>query len=309
MPGAVQPDEQLEWERRAGRPAGAAAIAGAVLLILGGILSARSAEKHAIDTYLRVDKDPSLITVPSIVQALGYVGVAFALFYLARATAARRQEMARPMTIMAVLGPLATGIALVVLSFAIVDVAHHIGDIPKPTGTKAQDDALKDAQTGSSFYATTSYVTLAARLALGFAFVLVALNAMRAGLLSRFLGVLGIIIGVLSVLFGGAGFILAFWLGAMAAIFLDRWPGEGRGPAWSVVEPIPWPSAMDRQREAIEARQAEEGGVVDGHAEEPDDLEDEPVGALDAEEFEDDEAGATAQPHATSKKRKKKRRG
>ena len=33
-----------------------------------------------------------------------------------------------------------------------------------------------------------------------------------------------------------------FWTVALGVLFLDRWP-NGRGPAWSVVEAIPWPTA------------------------------------------------------------------
>jgi hypothetical protein len=303
MPGSVQPDEQLEWERRAGRPAGVAAILGGVLIIASGILSARGTEQHAFDTYLRADKDPSLIILPSIVQALAYLAIAYALFYLARATTARREELAGPTRILAIAGPVATAIAAVVLGFAIVKIAHMAGDLTPPKGNKARDDALTKLQTDSTFYTGSFYVTLAARLALGFALVLGSMNAMRAGLLSRFLGILGIIAGVLSVLFGGASFIMAFWLGALGLIFMNRWTGT-RGPAWDVVEAVPWPSAMDRQREALEERQAQLAAENDAD----DDDEDEEEPELDAEPPSTNGAEPGEQPHPVSKKRKKRKR-
>ena len=309
MPGSVQPDEQLEWEQRAGRLAGLSAILGAVLLLASGVLSARGSEKHAFDTYLRVDDDPSLILLPNIVQALGYVCVAVALFYLARATAARRSEMAAPTRIMAVVGPVATGLAAVLLAFAIVDIANKVGALPNPPRTDdAKDDVLSDLQTGSGFYTTVFYVTLAARLALGFALVLSSLNAMRAGLLSRFLGILGIIAGVLSVLFGGASFVLAFWLIAIGLVFMNRWP-SGRGPAWETVEAIPWPSAMDRQRELMEEKAALEGE----NADDDDDVDDADEVYEDDDEDEaevdpDPDHADGARSHPVSKKRKKRKR-
>jgi hypothetical protein len=310
----VEPDEQLQWEQRAGRIAGIAASLGALLLIVGGVLNARVTEPLEYERYLRLDDDPLLVILPNLIQALGYVAVAYALHYLARATIARRDEMAGPMRIMAVLGPLANALSSLLLIFAILKVAGQVADLgilrgatdpgsgaPGLLGLRSgAEEAVQDLQTDSGLFTFSAYLALAANLALGFALVLVSLNAMRAGLLSRFLGILGIIAGVLTVLFRGAGIIEAFWLVAVGIIFLGRWPG-GRGPAWDVVEAIPWPNAMDRQRAEMEAR----GEALAAEPVEPE--EDEPESGLE----EDDEVvveGAASQPHPTSKKRKKKKR-
>src|SRR5436190_19613937 len=67
---------------------------------------------------------------------------------------------------------------------------------------------------------------------------------MRAGLLSRFMGVLGLILGALFVLpLIASPIIRLFWLLALGALFINKWPG-GRGPAWEAGEPVPWPSAQ-----------------------------------------------------------------
>jgi hypothetical protein len=87
-------------------------------------------------------------------------------------------------------------------------------------------------------------------------FILVSLNAMRAGLLSRFMGILGIILGALYVLpLGPTPLLQIFWLGAVGMLFLDRWPG-GRGPAWDAMAQVPWPTATEI---AQHRREAEEG--------------------------------------------------
>ena len=318
MPGSVQPDEQLEWEQRAGRLAGLSAILGGVLLVVGGILNARVTETREYERYLRIDGDPSLVIIPNLVQALGYAGVAVALWYLARATAARRSEMAGPMRVMALFGPIANVVSSLLLTYAIIRVAQEVGDLNVPRGVSdaaggapgvlgnqiAGEEAVQDLQTDSALFTAGAYVALAANLALGFALVLVSLNAMRAGLLSRFLGILGIIAGVLTVLFRGAGIIEAFWLVAVGIIVLGRWPG-GRGPAWDTVEAIPWPNAMDRQRAEMEAR----GELPEDEAD-----DDEP----DADYEDDDEPdrqpelesgnGTEPRPHPASRKRMRKRR-
>ena len=49
---------------------------------------------------------------------------------------------------------------------------------------------------------------------------------MRVGLLTRFMGVLGIIVGVLFIIPLGSSLpiVQAFWLCALGALFLGRWP-------------------------------------------------------------------------------------
>ena len=88
----------------------------------------------------------------------------------------------------------------------------------------------------------------AGTLAIAFSYVIIALNAMRAGLLSRFMGVLGIGVGaliVLPLLPQGLPIVQMFWLGALGALFLGRWSG-GRGPAWETGTAEPWPAAQRR---------------------------------------------------------------
>ncbi len=56
---------------------------------------------------------------------------------------------------------------------------------------------------------------------------------MRVGLLTRFMGVLGIITGVLQILpFGGPlPVVQCFWMLMLSILFLGRWP-SGNPPAW-----------------------------------------------------------------------------
>src|SRR5436190_17605633 len=70
---------------------------------------------------------------------------------------------------------------------------------------------------------------------------------MRAGLLSRFMGVLGLILGALFVLpLIASPIIQLFWLLALGALFMGLWPGAGRGPAWESGEAEPWPTPPSR---------------------------------------------------------------
>jgi len=77
-------------------------------------------------------------------------------------------------------------------------------------------------------------------LALAVGLVLVTLNAMRVGLLTRMLGYIGIASGAMMVLFP-LPIVQIFWFGALGFVLLARWPG-GDLPAWSTGEAVPWPT-------------------------------------------------------------------
>ncbi len=100
---------------------------------------------------------------------------------------------------------------------------------------------------------------LAGALALAFATIIIAQNAMRVGLLTKFLGILGIVVGalyVLGVVFPlGTDAIRLFWIVAVGLVVLGWWPG-GRGPAWESGQPEEWLSPA--QRRALEQADAEE---------------------------------------------------
>jgi hypothetical protein len=106
---------------------------------------------------------------------------------------------------------------------------------------------------------------------------------MRAGLLTRFMGVLGIICGAALVLLPQNP-IVVFWLLALALLFARRWP-PGMPPAWETGRAEPWPSSTEvaEQRAAARAQAARES--------EPEVSENGP-----------------SEPHVASNKRKRKRR-
>jgi hypothetical protein len=116
--------------------------------------------------------------------------------------------------------------------------------------------------------------------------VLISINAMRVGLLTRFMGILGVIVGVLFVIPIGSQLpiVQCFWLISVGLLFLARWPG-GVPPAWDTGRAEPWPS----QQELREARQGAGPAPAPGT---DDDAPEAPAGV----------------PHPSSKKRKRKRR-
>jgi hypothetical protein len=261
-------EEQLGWERRFGPWAGAAAIVSAVALFVGQSLPPRvdaPPERRTSALLLELDRAPGRAVASVIALAIGYALLGAALVYLYRAAKFRRPQTLTVAFVLAILGA-AVGALVTIVSVVIqLDVASEFASSGPRTERRA-DDLL--AEPGPQI---AGGLLAGGTLALAFAVVLVSINAMRAGLLSRFMGFFGAFAGVILVI----PLLLAVpsaWLVALGVLFLGRWPGGGRGPAWETGDATPWPSALDR-REQLEAEQAarDAGLTRDEDEEEPPD--------------------------------------
>jgi hypothetical protein len=90
-------------------------------------------------------------------------------------------------------------------------------------------------------------------LLLAVGFILIALNAMRVGLLPRYLGYIGVASGAL-VLFPlvPVPIVGCIWLVGLAALLLDRWPA-GTPPAWTTGTAVPWEPRVPPRAPAAKA--------------------------------------------------------
>ena len=255
------PDKQaqLEWEARAGRFAALGAFVAALAPVASAIVLNAILPVHITNDVQQVGalaKHSSAFTISTVIAAIGWLAFIIPLGYLLRATRARI-DAPRWLDPLIVLGPI---LLIAALGVGIADVISRAQDA-LPVTKKEATDLLRNVSPG------VRGLGAAGALAIAAAFVLTSTYAGRAGLLSRFMTIMGAIIGGLTV-FGtlvGAGSlggpIVLFWGIALGLLFLGRWPG-GRGPAWDSVEAIPWPSAQDRalaqQQAAEEAAEAEE---------------------------------------------------
>jgi hypothetical protein len=302
-------DDHLAWEARQRRAAGAAAAAAGALTFIGtlwrgltlsdiprnGYLEslARLEAPGTIGTQesLRVDSfeyyhdNAGAVLASGSMVGLGYLALGWALTYLAFATRARRPEFPRAIVYLPLIAGVLQSLATITSAFGTDSAINGFLD-----GDRTVDAATDIGRTGLSVFA--SLIGLPGALGLALALVMISLNAMRVGLLTRFLGVIGIITGVLQILpIGGPlPIVQCFWLLMLSALILGHWPG-GRPPAWQTGNAEPWPSGADmreqRKRAAAEAR----GEVYEPAAEQ----EPEPV-------------GAGPSPSASARKRKRKRR-
>lgn len=298
MSPTTSTDAQLAWEARWSRPAGAAALIGAVALILDFPLrSASLGSGNGADAQLtHVHDHPGLQYLSGGVGLVAGLALALVLFFLYGATRARRPQLLTAALYLGVAGGLLLGATRIAQSIGLVDVAKDFAKSRIPSNIakitdpqehlKAIDPKERAKQLGDdSILPTLSAVAFASLLSCAFSLVLINLNAMRAGLLTQFMGVIGIIVGVLFALFGGPPPIVAgFWMGAIGILLLDRWPG-GRGEAWSTGKEGTWLSKGQAMRlEAQQRREQEES------APEP------------------EPAGDDAEPAAPRRSRKRKKR-
>jgi hypothetical protein len=117
--------------------------------------------------------------------------------------------------------------------------------------------AVEQAITQSTANQLVEYLDLLAGLSLAAGMIVVMINALRVGLVPRWMGVLGIFTGLLILLpLGGAELqvVPALWMVMMGILLIGRWPGADP-PAWAAGEARPWPSGA-----AMRAAKRGEGG-------------------------------------------------
>jgi hypothetical protein len=280
-------DEQLAWEARAGKPVAVASFLAALMAMVSAVYLqvALSSDPDGADEVLRAaDRESGDFVVSGVLRAVAVLLLIPVLLYLFRAARYRRPQLKPAAAVLLVLGAVTLAVAVILQQLELVDIAD--GFFPDQAAARDIEDAAEDYIRDEASPVLQG-LSLGGSIALAFAMIMISLNAMRAGLFSRFMGILGIFVGILLVIPLGVQILQLFWFGALGLLFLNRWPG-GRGPAWQTGEAIPWPGAAE-QREEIERRRAEREGVQDP-----------PPEPEEAEEQEE--------PRPASRKRRKKRR-
>ncbi|HYH91475.1 MAG TPA: hypothetical protein VEX67_19745 [Solirubrobacteraceae bacterium] len=305
MAAVADTEDQLRWEQRQGFPAAMAALAAALLSFVGlvwreialsdmprtsylasldaasqpGALGGQTSQ--AVAHWEFYDDRALVVLGATFVIALGYVAMGWALAYLGVATRARRPEMPKLFVYLPIVAGILQALSAIVFTIAL---NQSVSDFL--SGDRTVDQAVDIGTNGTAVFAQV--LGLPGALGLALSVVLISLNAMRIGLLTRFLGVLGMIVGALLVLqLPVATIVLAFWFVMLSVLFMGKWPQQP--PAWVSGKPEPWPTSADLRAQRQKALAAERG--------EPEpEPEPEPV------------AAGGASPSASAAKRKRKRR-
>lgn len=251
-------DDQLRWEARWATPAAIAAFAAGVLTLVWMttfIPEDREGVETTPDFLLSINDSPGAYMISAVLASVAALLLVGVFLYLFRAVAARGGGVPHWFVYMVIAAPILYAVSRVAYASEAIDIADEFASGRPIRGEAGGDraDELSDVSGAVLALQTAGTVGLA------FLFVMLPLRARRVGLLSPFMGVLGAIAGALVVfpLAGISTIVQGFWLGALGALFLGRWPG-GRGPAWETGEPAPWPSAAQRRGLAAPAEPAEE---------------------------------------------------
>jgi MFS family permease len=323
----MTPEEVLASEAAGRLRAGYAALAASSLTIIGVILTtvgqpgasefddrivsvvdamSRAADGEPIPPgrisafAVDVGQHPTVPIVGAILYGLGSLAIYFAIAYLFQATRARRPGMHQIALVLAAIGAVGFGVGR-----AVSEVARYLGarDFVHAADktNSAATDALSPTATlvGQLIWETSA-------LALGFAIAMISLNAMRVGLLSRFMGVLGVIVGVAVapiLPIDQQGIIRVFWLAALGMLILGRWP-SGMPKAWVTGEAEPWPTQQQlrEQRQAARAERESPTATPSERASAP------PTPPPAAPSPRRPDPAAAGSEHSASKKKKRKRR-
>lgn len=283
--------EQLDWESRWAKPAAAAAFLSVGFNVAASLYVSASIDNppdadNTRELLRTIDDQSGVFVTGAVLSAIGGLLLAVVLWYLYNAVKARKPEFQKAALVLAFVGPVLLALAGILVQLNLVDRAGEFLASGPRTETRA-DDLVADRP------ALLQSLGLSGALALAFATIMIAQNAMRVGLLTRFLGILGIVVGALYVLGTifplGTDVIRLFWLIAVGLVILGWWPG-GRGPAWASGQAEEWLSPAQRRAiEQAEAAEAEQQLPAAGNAN-------------------GNEADHESSRNRSSRKRKKKRR-
>jgi hypothetical protein len=244
-------DAQLLYESRVRmRQAVVAALAGILLVVAAALqLSGphTKIDELTIDLITAHKRFP-VDLIGAVINGIGLCALAVTLNFLIEITRARNPDLRSFIRIMAVAGGVLAAISGVVYAAVIADKANQF----VAHGSQTYQEA--NHLTSSGALGALPFIGQFAALLLAVGFVLCALNAMRVGLLTRFMGYLGIFTGVL-VLFpigSPVPVVQGFWLLALAYLFSGRWP-TGVPPTWRSGRAEKWPSSQELREQRTRA--------------------------------------------------------
>jgi hypothetical protein len=254
----VTRDEQLAWEARFGRPVAVATFVAGLLTLFATttfIPKNREGIEATPDLLLSIDDNSGGYITSAILSAAAALCLVATFYYLFRAIEARGGGVPRWFVYIVVGAPIAYAISRVVYAIDAIDIADEFA-----SGTPIRGEAGGNrADDLTDISPVVLALQTAGTVGVAFLFVMLPLRARRVGLLTPFLSVLGVIAGALIVFpFASISAIVqAFWLGALGALLIGKWPG-GRGPAWKSGEAEPWPSAAQRRAELQQQQQQQQ---------------------------------------------------
>jgi hypothetical protein len=186
--------------------------------------------------------------IGSIISGVGSLALGWTLWWLWGAAQARDPSVKpRIIGVLALAGGILSAVSVIAYVVAYGTQAHSFVHSGNQTYPEAHALLRK-------FWLVIPQVTNDLGLLLvAISLVMVSLTAMRVGLLTKFLGYLGIVAGGLTIIpLVPIPIVECYWLLALAYLLSGRWP-SGVPPAWASGKLERWP-ASQRQRQVREPR-------------------------------------------------------
>ncbi len=215
-------------------------------------LAAAAVDPRTVHEQFLVHHQVALIGA-FLISNLGALAMLAPLRYLAAAESARSPAPSRVAAQLALYGPILLAVFLPAFEISLIIGAHHY------LSHSARDAAAITAATAGGLRIAFQLILTLGTLSLAAAFILISMRAMRVGLLTRMMGIVGIIAGVLFLIpLTPLPVIQALWLVFFAAMLL-RFGGRPLPEAWTAGEARPWPARQPSARSARAARQPPRG--------------------------------------------------
>ncbi|HXS47464.1 MAG TPA: hypothetical protein VN756_08370 [Solirubrobacterales bacterium] len=247
----------LAWEERWSRPVAVATLASILLIVAAIVVATQGVGSSDGDSELlrNVDAHRSAQLISSILQAIGVGLLAAPLYYLFRAASARSETMRGQLVGVVIAAPLFLAVLAILSGLSTLSAASDFvsNEVPRlmakgvALSSDSANDVASDTLTEAPLRPLAAGFGLGGQLGFVIAMFYTAMHAMRAGLLTRFWGSLGMALGAVSFIFFQFTLLWFVYLGLLLAGVV---PG-GKPPAWRSGEAEPWPTPGEKASAAM----------------------------------------------------------
>ena len=261
---------QLAWEERWARPAAIATLVGIAAIVAAIVVATQAVGSSDGDSELlrNVDAERGAQLASSILQAIGVGLLAVPLYYLFRAADARSETMRGQLVGVVVAAPIFLAVLAILSGFSTLHAANEFvsDEVPRLLANGAEPSSDRADDVANDTIADAPLRPLAAGFGLGgqigfvVAMFYTSMHAMRAGLLTRFWGSLGMALGAVSFIFFQFALLWFVYLGFLIAGLV---PG-GRPPAWKSGEAEPWPTPAEKAAADLAPSQEDPSDLPEG---------------------------------------------
>jgi hypothetical protein len=270
MPTAAEIKQRVAYESDRRVRLSVPAAAGGVLFLLSGVILNSALKElptvgivQGLEPALRGGVTPAVsprapevrfidhhafgLVAGTVLSTVAVLALTMVLLFIRDSTRFRRPETWPPGRALVLIGGIGYAFLSLIHEVALAIEAHKF-----TTGNDFSGKAVEHALLTTGALGTTlTALGLLAALALTVGMIAVMVGSLRAGLLPRWLSMLGILAALLFLPLFGSGLvptlIPTFWLAATGFLLWERLPG-GDPPAWAAGEARPWPKQSGRAK-------------------------------------------------------------